>query len=86
MSKQSFSAEEAKQIGEQLGIDWTKFDVEQFRMGMDVELEHGTIDPHTNVTNDDSLMTGKIALAHLNEFSDYYTRLDKMEKEAEGKI
>lgn len=81
--KASFSAEEAKQIGEELGIDWSKFDVEQFRMGMDVELEHGTVDSHTNVTNDDSLMTGKIALAHLNEFSDYYTRLEKMEIEAE---
>jgi len=72
----------AKEIGEQLGIKWDKFDVEQFRMGMDVELEHGTIDPDTNVTNDDSLITGKIALAHLNEFPDYYTRLDKLEKEA----
>ena len=80
--KQSFTAEESKQIGEQLGVGWTKFDIEQFRRGMDVELEHGTIDPHTNVTNDDPLMTGKIALAHLNELADYYTRLDEMEKEA----
>lgn len=55
-------------------------------MGLDVELKHGLIDPHTNVTNNDPLMTGKIALAHLNEFPDYYTRLDKMEKEAEGKV
>ena len=78
-----FTAEEAKNIGEQLGIDWSKFDVEQFRRGMDVELEHGLVDSHTNVTNDDPLMTGKIALAHLNEFPDYYTRLDVMEKEAD---
>jgi len=78
-----FTAEEAKEIGEKLGIKWDKFDVEQFRMGMDVELEHGTFDPDTNVTDDDPLITGKIALAHLNEFSDYYTRLDKMEEEAE---
>ena len=85
MTKKSFTSEEAQKIGKVLGIDWTKFDVEQFRMGMDVELEHGTCDPHTNVTNDDALMTGKIALAHLNEFSDYYTRLEKMEKEAEGR-
>ncbi len=83
MSKQTFSAEEAKVIGEQLGIDWSKFDIEQFRMGMDVELEHGTRDANTNVTNDDALMTGKVALAHLNEYPDYYTRLDHMEKEAE---
>ncbi|MFC2034669.1 DUF5661 family protein [Chloroflexota bacterium] len=85
-NKKHFTAEEAKRIGEKLGIDWRKYDVEQYRMGLDVELEHGLIDPHTNVTNDDPLMTGKIALAHLNEFSDYYTRLDKMEKEAEGKV
>jgi len=81
--KREFTAEQAKNIGEKLGIIWDKFDVEQFRMGMDVELEHGIRDPHTNVTNDDPLTTGKIALAHLNEFPDYYTRLDKMEEEAE---
>lgn len=81
--KKSFTAEEAEEIGERLGIKWDKFDVEQFRMGMDVELEHGNVDPHTNVTNDDPLMTGKIALAHLNEFPDYYTRLKKMEEDAE---
>lgn len=82
--KKHFTADEAKKIGEQLGINWSKFDVEQFRRGMDVELEHGLVDPHTNVTNDDPLITGKIALAHLNEFADYYTRLDKMEEEAES--
>jgi len=84
--KSNFTAEEAKQIGEALGIDWSKFDIEQYRMGLDVELEHGKMDMHTNVTNDDPMMTGKIALAHLNEFPDYYTRLEKMEKEAEGKL
>ena len=84
-SKKHFTTEEAKQIGEKLGIDWSNFDVEQYRMGLDVELEHGLIDPHTNVTNDDPILTGKIALAHLNEFPDYYTRLDIMEREAEGK-
>lgn len=82
MAKQNFTAEEAKQIGEQLGVDWSKFDVEQFRMGMDVELEHGTRDAKTNVSNDDPLTTGKIALAHLNEFADYYSRLDRLEAEA----
>ncbi len=79
-----FSKEQAKEIGEQLGIDWSKWDVEQFRYGMDVELEHGTVDPSTNVTDDDPVMTGKIALAHLNEYADYYTRLKKMEDEAEA--
>lgn len=83
MSKQSFTLEEAKIIGEQLGVDWSRFDVEQFRAGMDVELEHGARGGATNVSDDDPLVTGKIALAHMNEFPDYYTRLDYMEKEAE---
>jgi hypothetical protein len=83
MSKKIFSEDKAKEIGEKLQIDWSEWDVEQFRRGMDVELEHGSIDPDTNVTNDDPLTTGKIALAHLKEFPDYYTRLDKMEKEAD---
>ncbi len=80
----SFSAEEARQVGEEIGIDWASapFDVEQFRMGMDVELEHGLHDLMTNVTDSDPVVTGKIALAHLNEFPDYYTRLDRMEEEA----
>jgi len=82
-SKKIFSVEKAKEIGEKLGIKWDKFNVEQFRMGMDVELEHGTVDPATNVTNDDPLVTGKIALAHLNEFPDYYDRLEELEKEAD---
>ncbi|MDD3365079.1 MAG: hypothetical protein PHZ03_08880 [Syntrophomonas sp.] len=82
-SKKGFTAEEAKKIGEKLGVDWSRFDVEQYRMGMDVELEHGLHDPETNVTGDDPLTTGKIALAHLKEFPDYYTRLEKMEKEAD---
>jgi len=81
--KKKFTPEEAKKIGEQLGITWDKWDVEQFRMGLDVELEHGTISPETNITDDDAVMTGKIALAHLNEFPDYYTRLEKLEKEAD---
>jgi len=81
--KKVFTADQAKNIGEKLGIRWDRFDVEQFRMGMDVELEHGKRDPGTNVTDDDILTTGKIALAHLNEFPDYYTRLEKMENEAE---
>jgi hypothetical protein len=80
----SFCTNEARQIGAQIGIDWATslFDVEQFRQGMDVELEHGLHDLLTNVTDDDPLVTGKIALAHLNEFPDYYTRLERMEAEA----
>ena len=83
VTRTNITQEEAKFTGEQLGIDWKKFDVNQFKMGTEVELEHGRINPLTNVTNDDLLTTGKIALAHLNEFPDYYTRLMKMEKEAE---
>lgn len=82
-TKKRFSAEESKQIGDAIGIDWSEFDVEQFRTGLDVELEHGARDPQTNVTNNDPLLTGKIAWAHLKEFPDYYTRLSAMEKEAD---
>jgi hypothetical protein len=83
--KKSFTSEEAKEVGEKIGIDWNNcsWDIEQFRMGMDVELEHGKISSKTNITDDDPIMTGKIALAHLNEFADYYTRLAKLEKEAD---
>ncbi len=80
-----FTHDEAKKIGDQLGIDWNKVDLEQFRMGLSVELEHGSHDPETNVTNSDGIMTAKIAWAHLKEIKDYYTRLEKMEAEAEGK-
>jgi DNA-directed RNA polymerase alpha subunit len=85
-SKRQFSAEEARSAGERIGIDWSasRFDVDQFRMGMDVELEHGTHDIETNVTDDDVEVTAKIARAHLNEFPDYYTRLAAMEAEAEA--
>jgi hypothetical protein len=84
--KRQFTAQEASSIGMQLGLDWTKIDLEQFRRGLEVELEHGAVDPETNVTGDDPLFTGKIAWAHLKEIGDYYTRLDKLEAEAEGKI
>ncbi len=82
-TKKHWTSKEAEKTGEMLGIKWDKFALEQFRLGMDVELEHGLRDANTNVTNDDPIMTGKIALAHLNEFPDYYTRLKKMEEEAD---
>lgn len=80
-----FTAADAREIGESIGIDWadSPFDVKQFRAGLHVELEHGRRDPETNVTDNDPIVTGKIARAHLNEFADYYTRLAKMEAEAE---
>ena len=82
--RRRFTVEEARRIGEEIGIDWlsSPFDVEQFRAGMDVELEHGLHDPATNVTDDDPQVTAKIARAHLNEFPDYYSRLERMEEEA----
>jgi uncharacterized protein DUF5661 len=84
--EQRISAEQASRVGEQIGIDWDSapFDVEQFRTGMEVELEHGAHDPQTNVTDDDPVMTGKIALAHLKELPDYYDRLEQMEAEGEA--
>jgi hypothetical protein len=83
-----FCAEEARRVGEQIGIDWdtSPFDVDEFRRGMDVELEHGLHDLATNVTGDDPVTTGKIARAHLNEFPDYYTRLAKMEEQAKREL
>lgn len=84
MSKKLFSEADAKRMGEEFGLTWDKFDAKQLADGMNVELEHGTADPATDVTGDDALMTMKIALAHLNEFPDYYVRLKKMEEEAEA--
>ena len=85
-SHSRFTLDEARAAGERIGVDWgsAPYDLEQFRMGMDVELEHGTRDPQKNVTGDDVIMTAKIARAHLNEFPDYYTRLAKMEAEADA--
>lgn len=76
------STEEARRVGDEIGVDWEQFDLEQFRTGMDVEFEHGSHDPQTNVTEDDPIVTGKIALAHMKEFPDYYERLERMEAEA----
>ena len=83
-NKRQFSAEQARSIGMQLRLDWAQIDLEQFRRGLEVELEHGAIDPETNVTNDDPVLTGKIAWAHLKEIRDYYTRLDRLEAKAKN--
>ena len=77
------TAEEARRVGDEIGVDWQRFDLEQFRAGMNVEFEHGSHDPQTDVTGDDPITTGKIALAHMKEFPDYYERLERMEREAE---
>ncbi len=84
MANRRISAEEARNVGSVLKIDWSKVDLEQFRRGLEVELEHGARDPETNVTDGDLTLTGKIAWAHLKEFPDYYTRLDKLEAEADA--
>ncbi|QDV81884.1 DUF5661 family protein [Planctomycetes bacterium TBK1r] len=83
MGNRQFTSEEAKTIGDQLGVDWNKIPIDEFRMGLSVELEHGANAAETNLTDDDLIATGKIALAHLKEFADYYTRLGKMEAEAD---
>jgi hypothetical protein len=80
--KRLTSIEEARRVGDLIGVDWQTYDVEQFRLGMDVEFEHGRHDPQTDVTHDDPVLTGKIALAHMKEFPDYYERLGRMEAEA----
>jgi len=81
-----FDTAEAKRIAAEIGIDWedAAFGIEQFRMGLEVELEHGAHDPETDVTHDDPILTGKIAWAHLKELPDYYTRLAVMEAAAES--
>ena len=76
------TSDEAKRVGDEIGVDWSHFDLEQFRLGMDIEYEHGSHDPQTDVTGDDPILTGKIALAHMKEFPDYYERLERMEAEA----
>lgn len=83
MGTHVFTEQEAQEIGEKIGIDFTKFDLYQFKLGLSVELEHGSRDPETNVTNNDPEITGKIAWAHLKEIPDYYSRLALMEKDAE---
>lgn len=84
MAKRQFTEDEARAIGDGLGVDWTAIPLEEFRTGLGVELEHGAHDPETDVTGSDPILTGKIAWAHLKEFPDYYTRLARMEAEAEA--
>ncbi|HEX7491668.1 MAG TPA: DUF5661 family protein [Candidatus Limnocylindrales bacterium] len=86
--KKSFTREEALAVATELSIDFKTLncDVEQFRMGLEVELEHGLRTAKTDVTGNDWNLTGKIALAHLAEFPDYYTRLAVLEREAAAKL
>lgn len=82
--KRKFTPEEALDLGRRIGVDWTEVDRDEFRRGLAVELEHGAHDPQTDVTHDDPVITAKIALAHLKEIPDYYTRLERMEAEADS--
>ncbi|MCJ7511560.1 MAG: hypothetical protein MUO23_01160 [Anaerolineales bacterium] len=82
-TKREFTTEEARRVGDILGVTWGEVSLSEFQSGLAIELEHGARDPETNVTNDDEILTGKIALAHLKEFPDYYTRLAQLEKDAE---
>lgn len=84
MGKRTITSDEARRIGDEIGIDWETVDPGEFRRGLEVELEHGAHDPETDVTGDDPHLTGKIAWAHLKEFPDYYTRLDRLEAEADA--
>lgn len=61
-------------VAQLLGISFDKFTLNDLITGINIELEHGTISPKTNVTNDDLILTTKIALAHLNEFPNYYNK------------
>ena len=81
MGEIEFTKEVVQKVADELGIDFAAFTFEQFFMGMNVEAEHGEHDPETNVTNNDPLLIGKIAWAHLKELPDYYTRLKKIEQE-----
>lgn len=85
-SHKEFTSDEAEAIGEAIGINWENVSLEEFRMGLQVELEHGSHDPETDVIGDDEHLAGKIAWAHLKELPDYYTRLNKMETEGEAEL
>ena len=84
MSRRDFSVQEAQELGRKISVDWKQIPIDEFRRGLSVELEHGAHDAQTDVTGDDLVMTAKIALAHLKEYPDYYTRLEKMERDADA--
>jgi hypothetical protein len=79
VSKEIFR-EKIKKIGEDLDVDWSKISLDDLIEGTIHEMEHGSISPKTNVTNDNLVKTLKIALAHLEEDSEYYQKLKKIEE------
>ncbi|MCL2707241.1 MAG: hypothetical protein FWE97_03675 [Dehalococcoidia bacterium] len=80
MNRKSFTIEQAKEAADELGMSFEKWDVEEFCKGLNLELEHGTVDPSTDITNDDPLVIGKLAWAHLKKIPDFYSRLAEMKK------
>ena len=81
-ARRGFAEMQTRAIAALIGLDINRaaFDVDMFRRGSDVELEHGRRDPQTNVTDDDPLITGKIAWAHLKELPDCYDHLEILER------
>lgn len=69
-----FHMNDALYVASLLGVSFDQYTPEEFLIGINIELEHGTISPKTNVTNDNLITTAKIALAHLNEFPNYYNK------------
>jgi len=86
MTSKSFTSEQAAALGVVIGESFGRFPASELARGMEVELEHGLRDPTTNVTNDDPLLTAKIALAHLREQPDYYEMLEMVESGEVRKI
>lgn len=83
--RKQFGSAETRQLGDSPGIPGDRFDVEQFEMGRNIELEHGGQDPETDVTHDEPMVAGTIASAHLNEIPDYYIRLFTIMEEKVGR-
>jgi hypothetical protein len=77
------TVEEAKIIQNAVGAEAAQITADEFRRGLEVELEHGLQFPDANVTNNHPLLTGKIVLAHLKESLDYYLRLEVAELEGD---
>ena len=81
--RKQISLDDAKRIGDSLYIDWNQIDLEQFRQGLMGDPKQGTMDPETGPAYDGVFLTGKVVLAHIQEFPDYFTRLAKLKAEAD---
>ena len=81
--RKQISSDEARRIGEALHLDWDRIDLEQFRQGLMGEVDQANMDPETGRTYDSVLLSGKLVVAHMQEFPDYFTRLEKLKAEAD---